>query len=222
MALISLTEWAKREGITDRAARQKASEGRLKTAQKIARNWVIDESEQNADYRRREMTKREIASLLADMTDAEMYESDQYPQITHMAGTSREGDEGVIYFLVEVDGEEIIYEEVTIDASAEDYGWAQDTEALTELYQQVRDAAQAILDYLSDCKSWTIGDDVTVVEIEHDYDLHAFEVYHEDELISTIYPDTITDADGVAEALDAGESPIGWEDGMGGTVTIPR
>ena len=53
MTLISLTEWAKREGITDRTARHKASSGLLETAQKIGRNWVIDEMEKNRDNRRR-------------------------------------------------------------------------------------------------------------------------------------------------------------------------
>ena len=55
MTLISLTEWAAREGISDRAAREKASKGLLETARKIGRNWLIDESEINRDNRRKEV-----------------------------------------------------------------------------------------------------------------------------------------------------------------------
>lgn len=51
MAKISLIEWAKREGITESRARQKARAGMLETAEKIGRNWVIDESEVNMDNR---------------------------------------------------------------------------------------------------------------------------------------------------------------------------
>lgn len=51
MAKISLTEWAKREGITESRARQKARAGMLETAEKIGRNWLIDEEEINLDNR---------------------------------------------------------------------------------------------------------------------------------------------------------------------------
>lgn len=51
MALISLAEWAAREGISPVTARKKAQKGLLITAQKIGRNWVIDEREKNEDYR---------------------------------------------------------------------------------------------------------------------------------------------------------------------------
>ena len=54
MVKIALTEWAKREGITESRARQKARAGMLETAEKIGRNWVIDESEVNMDNRVKE------------------------------------------------------------------------------------------------------------------------------------------------------------------------
>lgn len=146
MTLISLTEWAAREGITDSAARKKAVAGRLRTAQKIGRNWVIDDSEQNADYRRKEMTKIEMAKALANMTDDEMYAADEHPQITHMAGPSRDGHKpGAIFFLVEIDRVEMLYEEVTPEIIDEEYDWASDKKSLAELYEQVREAANQIL-----------------------------------------------------------------------------
>lgn len=53
MGKISLVEWAKREGITESRARQKARSGMLQTAEKIGRNWIIEESEKNTDNRRK-------------------------------------------------------------------------------------------------------------------------------------------------------------------------
>lgn len=52
--LISLIEWAKREGIDPSTARYKALAGNLKTARKIGRNWVISSSEKNIDLRFKE------------------------------------------------------------------------------------------------------------------------------------------------------------------------
>jgi len=40
-------------------------------------------------------------------------------------------------------------------------------------------------------------------------------------IIGTITPDCIEDMEDIKSALDRGESPIGWEDGMGGTIEIP-
>ena len=51
MALISLVEWAQRKGIDPSTARHKAIKGNFKTAQKIGRNWLIDENEKNVDLR---------------------------------------------------------------------------------------------------------------------------------------------------------------------------
>ena len=131
MTFISLTEWAKREGITARAARHKASSGLLETAQKIGRNWVIDDSEKNRDNRRRNYMKT-----------WQIYDK-SYP---------------------------------------DDY--------------------------------------VTIEEIEHDYDLHAFQVSYLDRIIGTIYPDTIEEMDEIITAFDSKLSPIGWDDGMGGTISV--
>ena len=75
-------------------------------------------------------------------------------------------------------------------------------------------------------KSWQIYDErypvdfIIVEEIEHDYDLHAYRVSYRGKLISTIYPDTIEDMEEIATALDNNESPIGWGDGMGKTISI--
>lgn len=51
--LISLGEWAKKNGITPDTARQNALRGKYKTARKIGRNWVIDENEPNTDNRKK-------------------------------------------------------------------------------------------------------------------------------------------------------------------------
>lgn len=73
-------------------------------------------------------------------------------------------------------------------------------------------------------KTWKIGVDegvVEVVEKEFDYDLNEFEVYYKDKLIGTITPDSVETMEDIKSALDRGESPIGWEDGMGNTITLP-
>ena len=69
-------------------------------------------------------------------------------------------------------------------------------------------------------KTWKIGE-VEVVEKDFDYDLHEFDVYYQDQLIGTITPDSVEAMEDIKTALDRGESPIGWEDGMGGTITLP-
>jgi len=51
MAMISITEYAERHGKTPVAVRKKAARGGFKTAQKIARNWIIDENEPYEDNR---------------------------------------------------------------------------------------------------------------------------------------------------------------------------
>lgn len=50
---ISLTEYARLNGITPITARQRAERGAFKTAQKIGRNWVIDKNEPLVDHRKR-------------------------------------------------------------------------------------------------------------------------------------------------------------------------
>lgn len=54
--LISLGEWAKANGIHPDTARQRAGRGAFKTAQKIGRNWIIDEDEKLVDHRKKELT----------------------------------------------------------------------------------------------------------------------------------------------------------------------
>lgn len=49
--LISLTEYAAKHGKNESSARRMALRGRFCTAEKIGRNWVIDENEPWPDYR---------------------------------------------------------------------------------------------------------------------------------------------------------------------------
>lgn len=66
--------------------------------------------------------------------------------------------------------------------------------------------------------TWTHASGRYTVEIDHNYDLHAYAVYDaDDNLLGTIYPDTIEDGHACRAALDAGEDPVsdGWEDGTG-------
>lgn len=51
MGLISLVEYAERHGKSRTTVQQKAKRGGFKTAQKIGRNWVIDENEPYEDHR---------------------------------------------------------------------------------------------------------------------------------------------------------------------------
>lgn len=54
--LISLGEWAKKNKIDPATARQRAGRGSFETAQKIGRNWVIDEDERLVDHRYKDVT----------------------------------------------------------------------------------------------------------------------------------------------------------------------
>ena len=56
--LISLGEWAKKNGIHPDTARQRAIRGALKTARKIGRNWVIDSDEPLIDHRYKDENKQ--------------------------------------------------------------------------------------------------------------------------------------------------------------------
>lgn len=51
--LISLTEYAKRIGKEPSVVRKKAEKGHFSTAQKIGRNWVVDDSEPYDDKRKK-------------------------------------------------------------------------------------------------------------------------------------------------------------------------
>lgn len=51
--LISLAEYAAKHDKTPVSVRQKAVRGGFKTAQKIGRNWVIDEDEPYTDLRQK-------------------------------------------------------------------------------------------------------------------------------------------------------------------------
>lgn len=49
--LISLAEYARRNGIDPATVRQRVNRGAYRTARKIGRNWVIDKNEPHVDHR---------------------------------------------------------------------------------------------------------------------------------------------------------------------------
>ena len=51
MALITIKEYAERNGLLHDNVRHKCARGTYKTAQKIGRDWLIDENEPDADRR---------------------------------------------------------------------------------------------------------------------------------------------------------------------------
>ena len=56
--LITLKEYCLRNGKNDKTARQRAARGSFKTAQKIGRDWFIEEDEQWIDNRTDTHSKR--------------------------------------------------------------------------------------------------------------------------------------------------------------------
>ena len=51
MALISIKEYAERNGLQHDNVRHKCQRGTYRTAQKIGRDWLIDENEADVDRR---------------------------------------------------------------------------------------------------------------------------------------------------------------------------
>ena len=51
MALITIKEYAEKNGLQHDNVRHKCQRGSYKTAQKIGRDWLIDENEKDADRR---------------------------------------------------------------------------------------------------------------------------------------------------------------------------
>ena len=51
MALISIKEYAERNGLNHGNVRHKCQRGSYKTAQRIGRDWLIEESEPDVDRR---------------------------------------------------------------------------------------------------------------------------------------------------------------------------
>lgn len=49
--LITIKEYAERYGLSHGNVRHKCQRGSYKTAQKIGRDWLIDEDEQDVDHR---------------------------------------------------------------------------------------------------------------------------------------------------------------------------
>lgn len=74
----------------------------------------------------------------------------------------------------------------------------------------------------SNMKTWTFENGITVEETTYDYDLHAFEVYNDGELLGTVYPGDLEDMERCIAELDNGNDPITdkWEDGLGNTCTL--
>jgi len=70
-------------------------------------------------------------------------------------------------------------------------------------------------------KEWG-NNGITVVEVDYNYDLHAFDVYNGDIFLGSVYPATIEDMEECIKALDRGEDPVtdGWEDGCGNACLI--
>lgn len=62
---------------------------------------------------------------------------------------------------------------------------------------------------------------IIVNETDHDFDLHVFKVVYNNQTIGVIVPDTIDDMQEIITALEAGESPIGWDNGMGDIICLP-
>jgi hypothetical protein len=70
-------------------------------------------------------------------------------------------------------------------------------------------------------RTWENGE-ITVSEVDYNYDLHAFDVYVGDRFLGTVYPATIEDMARCIKALDDGEDPVsdGWEDGCGNVCSL--
>ena len=49
--LVSITEYAKMQGLTRDTVLQRAKRGAYKTARKIGNNWVLDKNEPHIDHR---------------------------------------------------------------------------------------------------------------------------------------------------------------------------
>lgn len=62
----------------------------------------------------------------------------------------------------------------------------------------------------------------TVIAAEHDYDLKKFEVYQEDELVGTIYPDDLESQEQIIKGLNNHVNVNGWADGQGGEIELKR
>jgi len=75
-------------------------------------------------------------------------------------------------------------------------------------------------------KTYTVHDsryntEISVTEIDYDYDLHAFRVTHGDTDLGTVYPASLEEMEETRQAIEAGESPVGWDDGLGGQIKQP-
>lgn len=59
-----------------------------------------------------------------------------------------------------------------------------------------------------------------IVEVEFDHDLHQFNVVKNDEVIASIVPADLENQEQIIIDLNAGEDVDGWDDGMGGTISV--
>lgn len=79
MALISLVEYARRNGRDQSTAKQKAARGGFRTAIKIGRNWVIDEDEPYIDNRYKKKGEKAMKILYAGLVPTGTMERLRWP-----------------------------------------------------------------------------------------------------------------------------------------------
>lgn len=71
-------------------------------------------------------------------------------------------------------------------------------------------------------RTWEFGT-FTVETVNYDGDLMIFVITQYDEPNrepQTIYPDNVEDMNAIIKDLDGGIDPHGWEDGLGGTISL--
>ena len=73
----------------------------------------------------------------------------------------------------------------------------------------------------NELKVWK-EDGYEVVEAHHNYDLHKFEVYQDDEMRGTIYPDDMETQSLIIKDLNSHICVDGWEDGNGETIRLVK
>lgn len=69
---------------------------------------------------------------------------------------------------------------------------------------------------------WNFENGVKVHEMSFDYDLHCFDVFHNELFLGTVYPEDLETMRAMVKCLDEGEDPVSgkWEDGCGNICTM--
>lgn len=86
MTMISLTDYARQHNKDESAVRRMAQNGRFRTAQKIGRNWIIDDKETYPPRRKRMgkiLTNDEMAAITAEERKA-MLKVEQARKYSHI------------------------------------------------------------------------------------------------------------------------------------------